>query len=148
MLALLIAIASVGPMSLNIVIPALPGIARDLVADVETVQLTLSLYLVCMAVSQLTMGTLSDRLGRRPVLLAGLSVAILASIAAVVATSIGALIVARTLQAIGASTGIVISRAIVRDLYERDKAASMTGWVAMVIMVVPMTVPPLGGLLE
>ncbi|HEY0439387.1 MAG TPA: MFS transporter, partial [Xanthobacteraceae bacterium] len=72
MLALLVAIASVGPMSLNIVMPALPAIAIALATDAETVQLTLSLYLVCMAVSQLIVGPLSDRFGRRPVLIAGL----------------------------------------------------------------------------
>ena len=148
LLALLIAIASVGPFSLNIVMPALPGMAAALRTDIETVQLTLSLYLVCMAVSQLALGALSDRFGRRPVLLAGLALAVFTSLAAVVATSISALVTARALQALGASSGIVISRAIVRDLYERDRAASMLGWVTMVIMVVPMIVPPLGGLLE
>jgi DHA1 family bicyclomycin/chloramphenicol resistance-like MFS transporter len=148
MLALLIAIAAVGPMSLNIVMPALPGIATALGTDIETVQLTLSLYLVCMAVSQLTLGALSDRFGRRRVLLAGLVLAVATSFAAMIASSIASLIVARALQAFGASSGIVISRAIVRDLFDRDRAASMLGWVTMVIMVVPMIVPPLGGLLE
>lgn len=148
LLALLIAIASVAPMSLNIVMPALPGIAAALRADSVTVQLTLSLYLVCMALSQLVLGALSDRFGRRPVLIGGLILTVGASIAATMATTIAALVAARALQAFGASTGMVISRAIVRDLFERDRAASMLGWVTMVIMVVPMIVPPLGGLLD
>jgi DHA1 family bicyclomycin/chloramphenicol resistance-like MFS transporter len=147
MLALLVAIASVGPMSLNIVMPALPAIAIALATDAETVQLTLSLYLVCMAVSQLIVGPLSDRFGRRPVLIAGLLLTVLASIGALLASTIAGLVIMRALQALGASTGIVSSRAIIRDLYERDRAASMIGWVTMVIMVVPMMVPPLGGLL-
>ena len=148
LLALLIAIASVGPMSLNILMPALPGIATALHTDIETVQLTLSLYLVCMAVGQLVLGALSDRFGRRPVLILGLALTVITSVVAVFAISIGALVTARAVQAIGASTGIVISRAIIRDLYDRELAASMIGWVTMVIMVVPMIVPPLGGFLE
>ncbi len=148
LLALLIAIASIGPMSLNILMPALPGIARALAADPVTVQLTLSLYLVCMAISQLVLGAMSDRFGRRPVLIAGLILTVVASIVATMATSITALVAARALQAFGASCGIVISRAIVRDLFERDRAASMLGFVTMVIMIVPMIVPPLGGVLD
>jgi DHA1 family bicyclomycin/chloramphenicol resistance-like MFS transporter len=148
LLALLIAIASIGPMSLNIVMPALPGIARALHADPVTVQLTLSVYLVCMAISQLVLGTLSDRFGRRPVLIGGLILTVAASVVATLATTIEALVAARALQAFGASCGIVISRAIVRDLFARDRAASMLGFVTMVIMVVPMIVPPLGGVLD
>lgn len=148
LLSLLIAIASIGPMSLNILMPALPGIARALHTDPQTVQLTLSLYLVCMAISQLVLGALSDRFGRRPVLIGGFILTVVASLAAMLATSITMLIVARAVQAFGASVGIVISRAIVRDLYERDQAASMLATVTMVIMVVPMFVPPLGGLLD
>src|ERR1700709_1129069 len=125
LLSLLIAIASIGPMSLNILMPALPGIMRALHTDAQTVQLTLSLYLVCMAISQLVLGALSDRFGRRPVLIGGLVLTVIASLAAMLATSITMLIVARAVQAFGASTGIVISRAIVRDLYDRDRSASM-----------------------
>lgn len=148
LLALLVAIASVGPMSLNIVTPALPGIALALRSDVETVQLALSLYLVTMGISQLVLGTLADRLGRRPVLIGGFMLAVVASLAAIWAGSISALVVARVLQAFGASAGIVMSRAIIRDLYDRERAASMIGWVTMAIMVVPMIVPPLGGFLD
>jgi DHA1 family bicyclomycin/chloramphenicol resistance-like MFS transporter len=148
LLALLVAIASIGPMSLNIVMPALPGIAAALESDAETVQLTLSLYLVCMALSQLVLGALSDRLGRRPVLIAGFALTVVASVIAALAASIAGLVAARCLQAFGACCGIVISRAIVRDLFERERAASMLGWVTMIIMVVPMIVPPLGGLLD
>ena len=148
LLWLLIAIASVGPMSLNILMPALPGIAVALRSDPQTVQLTLSLYLVCMAISQIVLGGLSDRFGRRPVLIAGLVLTVIVSLVAMLAMTISALVAARALQAFGASTGIVISRAIVRDLYERDQAASMLASVTMVIMVVPMLVPPLGGFLD
>jgi MFS transporter, DHA1 family, multidrug resistance protein len=142
------AIASVGPMSLNIIMPALPGIVAALESNPTTVQLLLSLYLVFMAVAQLVLGALSDRFGRRPVLIGGLILTVAVSLAALLAYSIAALVAARALQAFGASTGIVISRAIIRDLYERDEAAAKLAIVTMVIMVVPTLVPPLGGFLQ
>jgi MFS transporter, DHA1 family, multidrug resistance protein len=148
LLWLLIAITSVAPMSLNIIMPALPGIVTTLQSDPTTVQLLLSLYLVCMALSQLVLGALSDRFGRRPVLIGGLLLTVVVSLLALFAASIAALVMARALQAFGASAGMVIGRAIIRDLYERDRAASMLATVTMVIMVVPTIVPPLGGFLQ
>nr|WP_283808700.1 multidrug effflux MFS transporter [Variibacter gotjawalensis] len=145
---LLIAITSIAPLALNMPMPALPGIARSLQAPIEVVQLTLSLYLVVVAVAQLVNGALSDRYGRRPVLIAGLALATVASIAAALASSIGYLIVARSFQAIGASAGIVLSRAIIRDLYDREQAATMLGWVTMAIMIVPLIVPYAGGVID
>src|ERR1041384_1819124 len=118
--ALLIAITAVGPLSLNILAPAMPGLIGTLGAGAGTVQLTLSLFLLGMAVSQLVLGTLSDRFGRRPVMLAGLVLTVVASFAALAASSVTGLIVARTCQAFGATVGIVIGRAIIRDLYARD----------------------------
>ena len=127
LLALLIAITSVGPLSLNILTPAMPGMIVSFGADAGIVQLTLSLYLVGMAISQLVLGPLSDRFGRRPVMLAGLILTVIASFAALATSSIAGLIIARTIQAFGATTGIVIGRAVIRDLYDRDRAASMIG---------------------
>ena len=148
LLGLLIAATAVGPLSLNIVAPALPGMVKTFGTDAGTVQLTLSLFLLGMAISQLLLGPLSDRFGRRPVMLAGLALAVLASFAALAATSIGGLIIARTAQAFGATTGVVIGRAIIRDLYERDRAASMIGWVTMAMVVAPMIAPLIGGALD
>ena len=147
LLALLIAITAVGPLTLTILIPAMPAIVTALNSDIQTVQLTLSLYLVAMAFSQLILGSLSDRFGRRPVLIAGLIVAVAASVAAAFATSITALIAARVVQAFGASTGIVVSRAIIRDSYDRERSAVMLSWVTMAMVVVPMVSPSIGGLL-
>ena len=147
LLALLIAITAVGPLTLTILIPAMPAIVTALNSDIQTVQLTLSLYLVAMAFSQLILGSLSDRFGRRPVLIAGLVVAVAASVAAVFATSITTLIAARVLQAFGASTGIVVSRAIIRDSYDRERSAVMLSWVTMAMVVVPMVSPSIGGAL-
>jgi len=148
LLALLIAITAVGPLSLNILAPAMPGLIGTLGAGAGTVQLTLSLFLLGMAVSQLVLGTLSDRFGRRPVMLAGLALTVVASFAALATTSIAGLIVARTCQAFGATVGIVIGRAVVRDLYDRDRAASMIGWVTMAMVVAPMIAPLIGGALD
>lgn len=148
MLALLIAMTAIGPLSLNILMPAVPGLARTLITDPATVQLTLSLYLLGLGASQLVLGPLSDRFGRRPVVLGGLTLTAVSSLAAMAATSIDGLIVARTVQALGASTGLVVGRAIIRDLYDRDRAASMIGWVTMAMVVAPMVAPMIGGVLD
>jgi DHA1 family bicyclomycin/chloramphenicol resistance-like MFS transporter len=148
MLLLLVAMASVGPLSINIIVPAIPGLASSLQADLATVQLTISLFFAGLAGAQLVLGTLSDRFGRRPVLLAGFAIAVVTSFAAAAATSVGALIAARTIQALGAATGIVVGRAIVRDVFSRDKAASMLAWVTMSTVVIPMFGPLIGGVFE
>ena len=148
LLVLLIAITAVGPLSLNILAPAMPGLIGTLGAGAGTVQLTLSLFLLGMAVSQLVLGTLSDRFGRRPVMLAGLALTVVASFAALATTSITGLIIARTAQAFGATAGIVIGRAVIRDLYDRDRAASMIGWVTMAMVIAPMIAPLIGGALD
>jgi DHA1 family bicyclomycin/chloramphenicol resistance-like MFS transporter len=148
MLLLLIAMTAIGPMALNILTPAVPGLAVTLAAEPAAVQLTLSLYLLGLAAAQLVMGPLSDRFGRRPVVLAGLTLAAVSSVAAIAATNLEALIVARTIQAVGASTGVVVGRAIIRDLYDRDRAAAMIGWVTTATVVAPMLAPMIGGFLD
>ena len=97
LLALLIAITAVGPLSLNILAPAMPGLIVTFGADPGVVQLTLSLFLLGMAISQLVLGPLSDRFGRRPVMLAGLALTVVTSFAALAAFSIEGLIVMRTI---------------------------------------------------
>jgi DHA1 family bicyclomycin/chloramphenicol resistance-like MFS transporter len=104
--------------------------------------------LLALATGQLLMGPLSDRFGRRPVLLAGLALTAAASFLAIVAPNVGGLIVARILQATGAAAGIVIGRAIIRDLFDRNRAAAMIGLVATVMVVVPTLGPLIGGLLD
>jgi DHA1 family bicyclomycin/chloramphenicol resistance-like MFS transporter len=148
LLALLIAMAGVSSLSLNILVPALPGLAAKLAADPASVQLAISLYLLGLAVAQLVFGPLADRFGRRPVVLAGLALATAASTAAIFAASITSLVVARVAQSLGASTGQTIGRAIIRDLYDREHAASMIGLVTSVVVLMPMVAPLIGGVLD
>jgi DHA1 family bicyclomycin/chloramphenicol resistance-like MFS transporter len=148
LLALLIAMAGVGSLSLNILVPAIPGLAAKLAADPASVQLAVSLYLMGLAAAQLVFGPLSDRFGRRPVVLAGLALATIASTTAMFAASIASLVVARIAQSLGASTGQTIGRAIIRDLYDREHAASMIGLVTSVVVLMPMVAPLIGGVLD
>jgi DHA1 family bicyclomycin/chloramphenicol resistance-like MFS transporter len=148
LLALLVAMAGISSLSLNILVPAIPGMMATFATEPASVQLTISLYLLGLAAAQLVFGPLSDRFGRRPVLLTGLGLAMLASSAAIFATSIASLITARVAQSLGASTGQTIGRAIIRDLYDREHAASMIGLVTSVVVFMPMVAPLLGGILD
>jgi MFS transporter, DHA1 family, multidrug resistance protein len=148
LLALLIAMSGVSSLSLNILVPAVPSLVVKFAADPASVQLTVSLYLMGLASAQLVFGPLSDRFGRRPVLIAGLALATIASTAAIFAASIASLITARVFQSLGASTGQTIGRAIIRDLYDRQHAASMIGLVTSVVVLMPMLAPLIGGVLD
>ncbi len=138
----------VSSLSLNILVPAIPGMVTKFAADPAHVQLTVSLYIMGLAVAQLVFGPLSDRFGRRGVVLTGLALATVASTAAIFAGSIASLVVWRVVQSLGASTGQTIGRAIIRDLYERERAASMIGLITSVVVLMPMAAPLIGGILE
>jgi MFS transporter, DHA1 family, multidrug resistance protein len=148
LLPVLIIISMIGPLALNILMPSMPGLAVALNASRSEVQLTLSLFLASQAISQLFVGGLSDRYGRRPVLLASLALYIVASLAASFATSILLLIIARIVQAAGSTAGLTISRTVVRDLAPRDVAASMIGYVTSGMVVAPLIAPALGGAID
>ena len=147
-LALLIAVSAAGPLSLNIFVPSMPGIQRAFDTDYATVQLTLTLYLIGFAVAQLLYGPLSDRFGRRPVLLAGQGIYLAGSVLCLMASGIGALIAGRVVQAVGACAGMVVARAIIHDIYEREKVAAMLAYVHAAMATAPMIGPSIGGLLE
>ena len=147
-LAILVAVTALGPLSLNIFMPSMPGMVSYFATDAATVQLTLSLYLLGMAVSQLGYGPLSDRYGRKPLLLGGMALFVAGSVLCLTATSIEMLIAGRLVQAVGGCAGMVISRAIIRDLYDRDDSASVIGYLTMAMVVAPMLAPALGGLLD
>jgi MFS transporter, DHA1 family, multidrug resistance protein len=148
LLGLLICITAIGPTTLNILVPALPNLAKALGTDADTVQLAVSLYLIGLASAQLLAGPLSDRFGRRPVALGGLALTAVMSLAALAVGDVTSLIVVRIVQAIGAASGIVVARAIIRDLFERDRAAAMLGLVATAMVIAPTFGPLIGGLLE
>jgi DHA1 family bicyclomycin/chloramphenicol resistance-like MFS transporter len=148
MLLLLVAMTGVAPISLYMLVPALPVLAATFGRDISIAQMTVSLYMVGIACSQIIMGPLSDRFGRRPVLLAGLALMVAASAACIFAETLPQLIVARFLQALGGASGMVVSRAIIRDLYSRERISSMISLVIAVMMVAQMLSPLTGGLLE
>lgn len=145
---ILVAVSAVGPLALNLFMPSVPGLQAEFGITAGAAQLTLTVYLVGMAASQLFYGPLSDRFGRRPMLLAGLVLFALASGLAAIATSIDLLVWARLAQAIGGSAGMVLARAMVRDVHERDKSASVIGYITMAWVIAPMFAPAIGGVLD
>lgn len=144
----LVAVSMISPMGITMIVPSMPGLQAAFEADYATVQLTLSLYLLAVAVSQPFVGILSDRFGRRPVLLSGLAIFVTASLTAIAAPNIETVILMRLLQGAGGCTGMVLGRAIIRDLYDRRQAASMIGYVTMAFAVAPMIAPTIGGFLQ
>ncbi|MFC3340420.1 multidrug effflux MFS transporter [Paracandidimonas soli] len=147
-LLMLVAVAAVSPLGINLYLPSMPGMTAALGVDYAAIQFTLSLYLASVALGQLVIGPISDRYGRRPVLLGGLAIFVAGSVVCTLAPSISVLNAGRVLQALGGCAGIALSRAIVRDLYERTQAASMIGYVTMGMAVAPMVAPTIGGVLE
>src|SRR6266566_9101044 len=148
MLMLLVAMTGVAPISLYLLVPALPVLATTFGRGISVAQMTVSLYMVGIACSQIVMGPLSDRFGRRPVLLAGLALMVAASVACIFAETLPQLIAARFFQALGGATGMVVSRAIIRDIYQRERVASMISLVVAVMMIAQMLSPLTGGLVE
>ncbi|MBL6459185.1 multidrug effflux MFS transporter [Belnapia sp. T6] len=146
--SLLVAMTGIGPFTMQILIPCLPALAEALHASYGTAQLTLTLYLAGVAGAQLIYGPLSDRYGRKPLLLAGLVLYCLGSLGAALAPSIAWLILARVVQAVGGCAGLVLGRAMIRDAYPREEAASRLGIVSTAMSVAPMVGPLLGSLLE
>src|ERR1700756_189755 len=148
MLMLLVVMTGIAPISLYMLVPALPVLAKTFDSSISLAQMTVSLYMVGIACSQLVMGPLSDKYGRRPVLLSGISLMVAASVVCVFAESLPQLIAARFFQALGGATGMVVSRAIIRDIYARDQISAKISLVIAVMMVAQMLSPLTGGLLE
>ncbi|MGY3617483.1 multidrug effflux MFS transporter [Bradyrhizobium sp. USDA 10063] len=148
MLLLLVAMTGVAPISLYMLVPALPVLAATFDRDISIAQMTVSLFMVGIACSQLIMGPLSDKFGRRPVLLAGLGLMVAAGVGSIFAETLPQLIATRFFQALGGASGMVVSRAIIRDLYSRDRVGAMISLVIAVMMIAQMLSPLTGGLLE
>jgi len=144
LLGALIALPALGTDLYN---PALPALAAALEAGVGAAQLTVTTYFIGLAGGQLVWGPLSDRLGRRPALLAGLTVMLVASLAAALAGSIAEVAVARLGQGFAMSSGAVVVRSIVRDMYAHERAARLLASVTIVFSIVPIAAPLTGALL-
>ncbi len=130
---------------MHLIIPALPATAHALRVSAGTIQLTITLYLIGLAIGQLAYGPISDRFGRRPVLLAGLTLYTVAGAATALAPSAGLLIVARIAQSLGGCAGLVLGRAMVRDAAEGDRAAAQLALLTLVMAMAPAAAPVLGG---
>lgn len=134
-----------GTLAMHIFVPALPHAADDLGASIAAMQMTVGLYILGLAFGQLAYGPLSDRFGRRPVLMAGLALYAAAGLAAALAPSAQALIAARLFQALGGCAGLVLSRAIIRDLASPSEAARRLALLNLMATVGPGLAPLLGG---
>lgn len=146
--ALLTCLVALGAISTDLYLPSLPALGRTFHADTSEVQLTLSVFLVGFALGQVVYGPLSDRFGRRPVLIGGILLYVVASVGCMSAPGIGALIGLRFFQALGAGTGVVLGRAVVRDVHGREGAARMLSYMGMAMALAPALGPILGGYLQ
>ncbi len=147
LIAMLAAILVVGEMATDMFLSSLPTLAFIFDTSTSRVQLTLSVYLFGFALAQLFYGPVSDRFGRRIPLLAGTALFVVATIGAALSTSIEMLIAFRFIQSLGGAAGYVIALAIIRDMHERDMAASMLARMGTVIGIAPAIAPVIGGYL-
>ena len=145
---LLTAVVGLGALSIDMFLPSLPTIGAVFGAAPATAQLTVTLFLMAFAASQLVHGPLSDRVGRRWVLVGGLALYTAAGLACAVAPTMSVLIGARVLQALGGGTGPVVARAVIRDLYDRERAARIFSYMGVAQALNPMLAPVAGGYLH
>ena len=143
----LILLAALSTLSLNMFLPSLTNIARDFNVDYALASLSIAGYLAITALMQLVIGPMSDRFGRRPVLLCGLSVFVVGSLGCLLASDIYSFLLFRALQATVIS-GWVLSMAMIRDTRSEGESASLIGYVAMSMAIAPMLGPMIGGLLD
>src|SRR4051812_7343539 len=139
------AFVAIGPLTIDMYLPALPTITRQLETTSAAVQLTLTGTLVGLALGQLVLGPLSDALGRKRPLLAGTALHVLASLLVLVAPNLAVLGALRVLQGVGTAAGAVIAIAIVRDLFDGRAAATMLSRLFLVLGAAPVLAPTIGG---
>jgi DHA1 family bicyclomycin/chloramphenicol resistance-like MFS transporter len=140
-------LSALTPFAIDMYLPSIPAIAQDLDAPVALVQLSVTVYIGVFAAAQLLLGPLSDVLGRRLPVAAGLVVFALADIACALAPTMDAMLVARAVQALGGAAVAVTVPALVRDLFERDDYARVMGLVMLVMGLAPLLAPTVGGLI-
>ena len=144
---LLAAAVALGPLAVDMYLPALPQIGADFHAGTDQVQLTLSVYLAGFAIAQLICGPLADCFGRKPIMIGGFLLFTVASIGCALANNIETLQLFRFLQALGGSAGPVLGRAIIRDIYTPWEAAKILALLASIMALAPAVAPTLGGLM-
>jgi DHA1 family bicyclomycin/chloramphenicol resistance-like MFS transporter len=145
LVVLLGSLTALDPLSIDMYLPSFPSIQRSFGTSISQVELSLSFFFVGMALGQLVYGPLSDRFGRRRPLLAGMALYLVSAAGCALSGSIGSLIAFRFLQALGGSAGMVISRAVVRDLFETQRAAQVFSALMLVMGVAPIIAPLAGG---
>ena len=139
------ALATISPFSIDMYLPGFPAIAKDLQTTIDEIQLSLTSYLIGIAIGQLLYGPLLDRFGRKKPLYIGLVIYIIASVGCASAASAESLMIMRFLQAIGGCAGMVAALALVRDLFPVDEIAKVISLQTLVISVSPMIAPTVGG---
>lgn len=145
LILLLAMVSALGPIAMQILLPGVPIIKESFGVSTGVAQLTLSLSMAAIALATLVYGPMSDRFGRRPVLITGITITIIGSVLCVMAPTIELLIAGRIVQAAGGAVGLVVARAIVRDVYDARQSASVIATLVMVMVVMPMLSPALGG---
>lgn len=143
----LMLLAGVSALAMNMFLPSLPIMAEYFGVDYSVMQLSVPLYLAVSALMQILIGPISDKFGRRIVIGAGFTMFVLFSLGCLVAPTVTIFLLCRMGQAF-AVVGIVLGRAVIRDVHDGDKAASLIGWVTMGMAVVPMIAPAIGGALD
>jgi MFS transporter, DHA1 family, multidrug resistance protein len=146
--ALLAFLTSFGPLSVDLYLPSMPALAAALAAPPSHVQLTISLYLIGFAIGQIVYGPVSDRVGRKPIIIMSFALYCLATLICFFSTSIAVLIAGRFLQALGVSGSIVVVRAVVRDMYEGARAGRQLSAMGMLMGFAPILAPLSGGVLQ
>jgi len=143
----LILLSGLSALAMNVFLPSLPGMAEHYQVEYRLMALSVPLYLAVNAIIQILIGPISDKVGRRPVILVGIVLFLLATVGCILSPTAEIFLLFRMAQAVSA-VAMVLSRAAVRDLYDQDKAASMIGYVTMGMAVVPMVGPAIGGVLD
>lgn len=143
----LVMVAGLSALAMNIFLPSLPGMTEWFATDYRLMQLSVSLYLAASAALQVVIGPISDRFGRRSVLLWSVGLFLVATLGTLLAPNVGVFLAFRMMQAVVAA-GMVLSRAVIRDMVPGEQAASMIGYVTMGMSVVPMVGPVVGGVLD
>lgn len=139
------ALTALGPMAIDLYLPALPAIAREMNEPLSRIQYSLSAYTIAFAMSQLVYGPLSDRFGRRAILYPGLVGYIITNLLAAMCTTATELIIVRVLQAMSAAAIMVTIPAMIRDLFPREQVAKVLSSILLVMTVAPLMAPMLGG---